>query len=399
MKLCASGLKLFAGILCLALLPCAAFGAGAVVDCSGATPPPAFISINAALASLPKAGPNSISVVGTCQENVLIVGFTDLTIFGNPSATVKPGDPNRRLLNIFASQRIEIQNLTFDGGLGVVVHDNSRADFTNITIQNSSVPGLTSLDSVVHIADSTIQNNTRSGISVSGGTFFVDSDVTGTTVSGNGRNGIVVLTGHLVLNGGDGVTPGTQNVFSNNGLIGVAVENSAEADVNGDNRIEGNHGQFGVVVVHTSSLLMSDGSISNNSGVGVHCGETSHCEWSGATKIDNNGNGGIAIVDHSDAYLDGGIDVSGNTHNGVYADLSSLYNSLGGNTINNNTGDGVLLEAMAVAHYTGNDTMTGNASSPLECDTTSLVVGDVASLGKIKCKNVQPQSPTQLTSP
>ena len=144
---------------------------------------------------------------------------------------------------------------------------------------------------------------------------------------------------------------------------------------------------------------MSDGTISYNAKVGVHCGETSHCEWAGATHINSNGNGGIAVVDHADAYIDGGIDISGNTHNGIYVDLSSVLNSLGGNTINNNTGDGVLLEAMAIAHYTGNDTMTGNAVSPLECDATSLVVGDVTSLGKIKCKNVQPQSPTMLTQP
>ena len=399
MKLCASGIKVLIGIVILTLLPAAAFAAGAVVDCSGATPPPAFTSITAALASLPAAGPNSISVVGTCHENVVFFGRSDLTIFGNPTATVVPGNANGHLLAINSSTRIGIQNLTFNGGRGIIVDENSKVDFDTITVQNSTGIGLTSIDSQVHLANSTVQNSTRSGISVGGGTFYVDSDVTGTSVTGNGRNGIVVLTGHLILNGGDGVTPGTENVFSNNGLIGVAVENSAEADIGGDNRINNNHGAFGLLVIHTSSVFMSDGTINGNTGMGVHCGETSHCEFAGTTKVDSNGNGGIAIVDHSDAYLDGGIDVSGNTHNGVYVDLSSVYNSLGGNTINNNTGDGVLLEAMAVAHYTGNDTMTGNTVSPLECDSTSLVVGDVTSLGKIKCKNIQPQSPTMLTQP
>jgi len=398
MKLCALALKMLTMTVCLVLMSGAAFAAGAVVDCSGATPG-AFTSITAALASLPAAGPNSISVVGTCHENVVFTGRTDLTIFGNPSATVTPGNANGHLLAINSSQRIGIQNLTFDGGRGIIVDENSKVDFDNITVQNSAGIGLTSIDSQVHIANSTIQNSTRSGISIGGGTFYVDSDVTGTTVTGNGRIGIAVLTGHLILNGGDGVTPGTQNVISNNGASGVEVANSAEADISGDNRITGNHGSFGLVVIHTSSAFMSDGTISNNTGMGVHCGETSHCEFAGTTTIDNNGNGGIAIVDHSDASLDGGIDVSGNTHNGVYVDLSSVYNSLGGNTINNNTGDGVLLEAMAIAHYTGNDTMTGNAVTPLECDSTSLVVGDVNSLGKIKCKNIQPQSPTMLTQP
>ena len=84
------GAKSLTGILLLGLLPATAFAAGAVVDCTGATPG-AFTSINAALASLPAAGPNSISVVGTCHENVVFIGRSDLTIFGNPTATVTPG--------------------------------------------------------------------------------------------------------------------------------------------------------------------------------------------------------------------------------------------------------------------------------------------------------------------
>src|SRR5262249_31035681 len=129
MKLCASALKLLAVAVCLVLLSGAAFAAGAVVDCSGATPG-AFTSINAALASLPAAGPNSISVVGTCHENVVFIGRTDLTIFGNPSATVVPGNANGHLLVVTASQRVGIQNMTFDGAHGVIVNDNARVDFT-----------------------------------------------------------------------------------------------------------------------------------------------------------------------------------------------------------------------------------------------------------------------------
>jgi hypothetical protein len=368
----------------LALLALPAFADGAVVDCTGATPG-AFTTIHAALATLPAAGPNIITVTGTCAENVVMFGRTDLIIMGNPSATVIPGNPNGHLLSISGSQRVGIQNITFDGGRGVSVFDNSRVDFTSITIKNSTGLGLTSIDSLVHIADSTVQSSARSGISVSGGTFYVDSDVTGTTVTGNGRSGISVLTGHLILNGGDGVTPGTENVISNNTLIGVAIANSAEADINGDNRIIGNQGAFGLEVIHTSTVLMSDGTISSNAGIGVHCGETSHCEWSGATRIDTNGKGGIEITDHSDAYLDGGIDVSGNTGAGVLVDLSSLLNSLGGNTINNNTDDGVIVNTLSVLKFAADDTITGNGKQALECDNGSLVVGDVSTYKPKKC--------------
>ena len=360
-----------------------AFANSAVVDCSGATPG-AFTSIHDALASLPAAGPNFITVTGTCHENVVMAGRTDLNISGNPTATVVPGNAGH-LLAIDASQRVGIQNITFDGGRGALVSNNSQVELLNITIQNSLGIGLTTIDSLVHIADSTVKNSTRSGISVGGGTFYVDSAETGTTVTANGRTGISVLTGHLILNGGDEVTPGTENVISNNAGVGVAVANSAEADINGDNRIIGNQGAFGLEVIHTSTVIMTDGTISSNAGLGVHCGETSHCEWAGITKIDSNGKGGIEITDHSDAYLDGGIDISGNTGAGVLVDLSSLLNSLGGNTINNNTDDGIVLNTLSVLKFAANDTITGNGKLALECNNGSLVSGDVSTYKPKKC--------------
>jgi hypothetical protein len=366
------------------LLSSFAFAASAVVDCSGATPG-AFTSIHDALASLPAAGPNSISVTGTCHENVVMAGRTDLNISGNPSATVVPGNPNGHLLAIDASQRVGIQNITFDGGHGALVSNNSQVEFLNVIIQNSLGIGLTTIDSLVHIADSTVKASARSGISVGGGTFYVDSAETGTTVTANGRTGISVLTGHLILNGGDEVTPGTENVISNNAGVGVAIQNSAEADINGDNRITGNQGAFGLEVIHTSTVIMTDGTISSNAGVGVHCGETSHCEWAGITKIDSNGKGGIEVTDHSDAYLDGGIDISGNTGAGVLVDLSSLLNSLGGNTINNNTDDGIVLNTLSVLKFAANDTITGNGKLALECNNNSMVSGDISTYKPKKC--------------
>jgi len=167
--------------------------------------------------------------------------------------------------------------------------------------------------------------------------------------------------------------------------VGVAVANSAEADINGDNRIIGNQGAAGLEVIHTSTVIMSDGTISSNAGVGVHCGETSHCEWAGITKIDSNGKGGIEITDHSDAYLDGGIDISGNTGVGVLVDLSSLLNSLGGNTINNNTDDGIVLNTMSVLKFAANDTITGNGNLALECNNNSMVSGDISTYKPKKC--------------
>jgi len=362
------------------LLPVAAYGAGAVVDCSGATPG-AFTSINAALASLPAQGPNSITVTGACHESVVIVGRTQLNISGNPTATITPSNPNGRGLVIFASQQVGIQNLIIEGGRGVIVNDQSRVDFDTVTIQNSGSLGMTSLDSLVHIFNSTIKNSVRSGISISGGTFYVDGSV---NITGNGRLGIAAITTHLIVNGGDG-TPGTENVISNNVGVGVEVASSAEADISADNRITNNGGQWGLLVLNGSSVLMTEGTISNNTGLGVHCGGTSHCEFGGSTHINSNGKGGIEVVEHSDASLDGGLDISSNTGIGVLVDQSSSLTSLGGNTINNNTDDGMVVNTLSVIKFNANDTITGNGKLALECNNGSLVSGDITTYKPKKC--------------
>jgi len=115
--------------------------------------------------------------------------------------------------------------------------------------------------------------------------------------------------------------------------VGVAIFNTGEADINGDNQITFNGGlsAWRLSIPVQCSCLMESSTATPASD--VHCGESSHCEWSGVTQINSNTGGGIEITDHSDGYIDGGITISGNTGVGILVDLSSLLNSLGGNTI------------------------------------------------------------------
>src|SRR5438309_6533517 len=99
------GFNLFVACLLL-LVSNVAFAAGATVDCSGATPG-AFTTITAALASLPAAGPNNITVTGNCTENVNIINRSQLTINAVPgTANVVPANPNARIMLIIGSQQI-----------------------------------------------------------------------------------------------------------------------------------------------------------------------------------------------------------------------------------------------------------------------------------------------------
>lgn len=382
MKICSSGPKVLFTCLLILLLPCSrAFATDTTVGCPGGTPG-AFTSITAALASLPAVGPNSIAVTGTCTENVFVFNRTDLFVFGNPTATIQPVTPTGRPLFISGSQRVGFNLIVFNGGRGIFVNSSTDISFDSDTVQNGSGIGITSIDSLAHLSNSTVSNNARSGISVNGGSFSLDS---GVNVTNNGRSGVSAGTAHLSLNGGDG-TPGTANVISHNAGVGVAIFNTGEADINGDNQITFNGGPFGLEVIHTSTVLMSDGIINSNTGLGVHCGETSHCEFSGVTNINSNTGGGIEFTDHSDGYLDGGIIISGNTGVGVLVDLSSVLNSLGGNTISNNTGDALVLNTLSVLKFALPDTITATPGNlALNCNNGSLVVGDVSPYTPKKC--------------
>ena len=326
-----------------------------------------------------------------------IINRSQLTINAVPgTANVVPANPNARIMLIIGSQQIFVDGINFTGGRGVLVNNSTDVQVGDGVFQGSTFQGISTINSTFDIFNATVQNATRSGIVATSGTLGIDG---GVTITHNGRAGVAMITGHLVISGGDG-TPGTENVISNNGSVGVSAANSSEVDIAGDNRILAN-GTTGLQVVHTSTAIVSDSTISNNLGVGVHIGETSHGEFSamtitgnGATANSGGGGiesgsgaaGGMEVVENSDMFIDGQVNVSNNLATGIFVSESSVLSSLGGNTMNNNTGDGILAEALAVVHFFAADTATGNTKAPLECDTTSLLLGDKTGLGGTKCK-------------
>lgn len=405
MKFCPAVSRLLPGLYLLLLTPGLLFANSATVDCTGATAG-AFTKIQDAVNSLPKQGPNDISVLSNCTEHVLIVNYNDLSIFANPgSFTLTSDDAQRRVVNLTDSTRIVIDGLSFAGGRGIIVSGSQDVFLGDGNITNSTLQGIVSLNSVVDIFNMIIQNSTRSGVSAQGGSFSLDGNV---TITGNGRAGISMLNGHLTLNGGDGTSANPNNVISNNGGSGVAIADSSEGDIFGGNNINGN-GNTGIQVIHTSTVIMSGfvaagsppaATINNNQGVGVHIGETSHGDFDTLTISGNGSNltagglesgsgsaGGMEVVENSDMFIDGAVEVSHNLATGIFVDESSVLSSLGGNTITANKGNGFLVTTLAVAHFFAADTVTGNTREPLECDNTSVVVGKVP--GHEKCANVK----------
>ncbi|HEX3587702.1 MAG TPA: right-handed parallel beta-helix repeat-containing protein [Candidatus Angelobacter sp.] len=374
MKLRSSGPKLLCFFLLLFLLSTQVV-AQVTVGCPGGTPG-TFSSLGQAIFSSPDH--STFLVSGTCTENIDIQDRSNLSFFGNPTATIQSADPDLETLIITFSKSISFnQNLIFTGGQGITISGSPNVRFNNVTVQNSGSFGITSADSVVHILKSSVTGNTRSGVVITGGAFYVDGNV---NVTNNGRLGISAGTAHLVMGSGFGT-----NIVNHNGLGGIQVFGAGQADLSGDNQITSNGGDFAVLVLNSGGLLMSSGIVNSNTGLGIHCGGTSHCELSG-THVDSNGAGGIEIVEHSDASLDGAVDISGNTGAGILVDQSSSLTSLGSNTISNNTGDGLILNTLSALKFVGTDTITATTGNlALNCNNGSLVEGDVTPYKPRRC--------------
>ena len=372
----------FAGprtLICLLLLLPAslAFAQNVIVDCSGATPG-AFTSLNSAIISSPDK--TSFLVSGTCTENIHVGGRTNLIFFGNPTATIQAADPTLAVLGMGDSQGIQFLDMTFNGGQGILMIGAKNVVLTDITVKNSTLFGINSANSSVQIQSSSISGSTRSGIVVSGGSFEMDG---GVTVSNNGRLGISAGATHLTMVDGSG-----PNIISDNGLSGIQVFDTSQADFTGDNEITNNNttnatGQFGFLVQANSGLNMSEGIINSNAGTGVICDLHSQCSL-GNTHIDNNTAGGVQVLEHSLATF-GGVDVSNNTGTGILVDQGSSL-SLGGDTIANNTGDGLILNTLSTLKFLANEVMTGSPGNlTLNCNNGSMVDGDVSIYKPKKC--------------
>src|SRR5713101_3617053 len=94
------------------LLPGAAWAMNVSVNCNAGG------SINAALSGLDLEGPHTITVSGTCHENVAIVDRERLTIlapFGQ-TATIVAADPTDNVIFVTRSRSIRLARLVLTGG-------------------------------------------------------------------------------------------------------------------------------------------------------------------------------------------------------------------------------------------------------------------------------------------
>ena len=263
----------------LFLLPIGAHAVDLRVTCGGKHAPS---TINGALKLLNPAFPNTLTVSGTCNENVLIQSFNGLTLVAKTGATISDASGGTGVVvNIQGSTNVTLRGFTINGGAfgvfcgysfcrfdgntvqgasqaGVQVVQ-SRATFDTNTIQNNLI-GITSLESssVRSNGGLVVRQNQSSGVVVDTGSSFA---AFGTNIQDNSYAGIEAQFASLLVN--------DSSITGN--LFGVLALNHTEASLAGD-VITGN-GLNGVVVRDLSFVLFGGPSniTGHPSGLDVDC--------------------------------------------------------------------------------------------------------------------------------
>jgi hypothetical protein len=414
--------------LLLFVLQSIGWAASVQVVCPGGGPG-AYSSITAALSTLDPHGPNTITVSGTCVENIFINNHERLFIQSAPgqTATITAADASGIVLQTFQSTGILISGLVFQGGsIGVLLNQGSNVTIVNCTMQQNSRDGLgMQMASTLVMENSTLQDNQGNGMSVAVGsnaTMATDPnerirvlrnggdgiDVDGSffqvnfgtlDVENNAGAAIFQTGGRLLIFGGQGVGGG--NLFQGNGE-GIDIFQAGSAQFFGKNTIR-NNGDVGLQVLGSSVVfngrILPDGTldatvVEGHATVGVNIVRLGELTMNGPHQIQNNGaaladptlRGGIRMIRGSLTL--NGVRVSNNVGPGIRADQNT-GTSVTNITVSNNSEEGVKVGRQSVAGFFPPLAIVGNPVSSISCDTTSLVFGDLTGITGISCNRIE----------
>jgi hypothetical protein len=272
------------------LLVCAPFlstqAANVLVDCSKKA------SVNTALGKLDRSVANTVTINGTCTEDVVISAHRDLSIVGNAGAglvaTVLSGVTATNTVTVNGNSRVTLQSLSITGGsVGVYCDDRSTCVLKNVAIQGGQDGGLTvqKQSSADVLGSSSITNSGGIGIGVYGASSVNvgDSDEAtappGPVISGHGYYGLFAQDGSFLR---------TDNATISGNGAGVGAERSAVIKILGaQSKVINNAGEGVWVRASTAQL---GGLISgNNPGPGVSIAPLAFVRFAGATVTGNSG--------------------------------------------------------------------------------------------------------------
>lgn len=390
-----------------------------------------FSSINDALNSLDQFGPHTITVSGTCTENLFIHdrnGITMIAAAGQKATVANAANPPAIVIQFFRARRMLLYGLTVQGGSdGVLVNEDSDALIQNCTMQGNSGDGLgVQQGASATIENSIFRNNGGNGVSANSNAtvtlatspqqrihmsnnHFAGINVDGSylqinfgtvTSENNGGAEIFASGGRLEIFGDNPTTNGNlfqhnhdgidifngtaalffgQNIIRENGFVGLQVDGSTTDFIPGslpDGTPDG-------VVVEGHSLL------------GVNVTGSSEVSLYGTHKVQNNGSAGGdpnflsgVRVSRSSTTIGGGIRIVHNVGPGVLADFKSGLEIDPEASVAGNGEGGVRLLHLSAADITARST---TFLQSISCDDSSILFGDLGGI-HTNCKNEESSS-------
>ena len=209
------------------------------------------------LATANPQGPNTITVSGSCRENILIQSMDRLTLTTKNGASITDRSKGSlAVVDIEDSHSVTVQGFTMNGGGGGVNCGSASVCYlTGNTIQDGAGTGVgVSRGSHAFLESNLIKNNGANGSTVSDGSqVFSSNDV----FQGNPAEGVDVRSAYFsasnssFLNNTIGVRAGASTVQLSGGTITGSVED-------------------GMILRGNSSAGFFGPTITGNGGNGVH---------------------------------------------------------------------------------------------------------------------------------
>ncbi len=328
--------------------------------------------------------PLTVTVRGTCNENVTITR-NDVTLRGeSPTATITGSNPASDTIRIDGAQRVLLDTLIVNGGRDGV-GGTRGASFTVLgsTIQHAGNYGImVGENSQAAIDDNLVENSAIDGIRVIGNS---SANITNSTVRWSGQFGINIQEGSSARIGFTYAQGRGGNTIEGNSRDGIQVYMTSSAVLYG-NTIQGNctlnDGNCQGTSAHFSSLLFlnSGNTISNNNGPGIYLKYSSlrasggwGLPYIGPNAITSNTGGGIFAHENSEVDLRDGITITDNNN------LSGAWSGFGisldygtrlrmrNTAVSSNAQGGIAVRRGSSARFDSGSSVTNNQGFGLDC--------------------------------
>jgi len=225
-------------------------------------------------------GPHTLSVVGSCRENILIHSADRLTLIAKNGASITDHSGGAlAVVDIEDSHSVTLQGFTINGGsAGVSCGASSVCHLTGNAVQDVLGVGVNvSSGSHAFLESNVIQNNAGAGaIAGDGSQMFSSNDVfqnNATQGVNLGAGAYFVASNSSFLNNGIGIVASASNLLLHGGTISGSIGN-------------------GMTLLADSTAIFRDGTaVTGNGGEGVHLEDASFAGFQNATVTGNNSGG------------------------------------------------------------------------------------------------------------